>query len=87
MPHTHLAWIFRACSMSSRAPTYWEGRECVSQARRPQGLLARERGGTKGAGPGGAGSRSGGGALVMTWHREGGACARGGEIRESNLGV
>lgn len=24
--NTHLAWAFRACSMSSRAPTYWGGK-------------------------------------------------------------
>lgn len=46
VPHTHLAWTFRACSMSSRAPTYWEGRYNVSQASTPRQEQTRERGGT-----------------------------------------
>lgn len=47
----------------------------------------------KGVGPRGAATRRGGGHgpgeghMTITWHREGVACARRDEIRESNLGV
>lgn len=59
---THLAWSFRACSMFSRAPTYWGEKVGVSQVPRITPIRPEEGQRQQKAGLGQGGAGKGGGA-------------------------
>lgn len=66
---THLAWVFSACSMSSRAPTYWGGKVVSASSLGSAGRGQCGRGGGAGmegqvGGAKGRGQRQGGGGAA-----------------------